>query len=180
MNIPFPALLVLLVGARQVGPRPAQIILFRHAEKPADPANPHLSPDGVARAAKLAGFLTSDPIMIRFGAPAAIFATKTTKDANGQRTQETVAPLAKALNRAVETPFLGREYKGLARLILETPAYAGKTVIICWNHENIPQLAAALGVHPKPPPWKGSVYGRVYVITYRKGKASLEEVKERL
>lgn len=27
--------------------RPAQIILFRHAEKPADKANPHLSPEGV-------------------------------------------------------------------------------------------------------------------------------------
>ena len=34
------------------------------------------------------------------------------------------------------------DYVALAHLILADPAYAGKTVLICWNHEEIPQLAA--------------------------------------
>jgi hypothetical protein len=153
--------------------RPAHIILIRHAEKPADPQNPHLSRAGVRRAQRLVSFITTDPAMTRFGLPVAVFATRTTKDDNGQRTQETVAPLARALTLPVQTPYLGKDYAQLAKLILSDPAYAGKTVLICWNHEEIPQLVAALGVTPEPPKWKGSVFDRVYVISYQGGTAVL-------
>ena len=152
---------------------PAQIILIRHAEKPADPNDPHLSPAGVKRAERLVAFITTDPAMTRFGLPVAVFATKTTKRDDGQRTQETVAPLARALKLRVQTPYLGRFYAPLAKLVLANPAYAGKTVLICWNHEEIPQLAAALGVTPEPPKWKGSVFDQVYIISYQDGKAAL-------
>jgi hypothetical protein len=152
---------------------PAQIIVIRHAEKPHDETDPHLSPQGVARAKQFVSFIASDPAMARFGPPVAIFATKTTKDDNGQRTQETVAPLATTLKRSVLTPYHGKQYAELAKDILNNPAYAGKTVIICWNHEEIPELAAALGVTPQPPKWKGSVFDQVYVISYHDGKATL-------
>jgi hypothetical protein len=153
--------------------RPAQIILIRHADKPADPKDPHLSQAGVQRAERLVSFITTDPAMTRFGLPVAVFATRTTKDSNGQRTQETVAPLARALKLPVQTPFLGKDYAALASLILADPAYAGKTVLICWNHEEIPRLAAALGVTPEPPKWKASAFDKVYVISYNNGKATL-------
>ncbi len=42
-------------------PRPAQIILIRHADEPADPEDPHLSPAGVKRAERLVSFITTDP-----------------------------------------------------------------------------------------------------------------------
>jgi hypothetical protein len=153
--------------------RPGQIILIRHAEKPVDPADPHLSRAGVERARQFVSFIQTDPAMRRFGSPVAVFATQTTKDDNGQRTQETVAPLAAALGLTVQTPYHGKDFTALATRILSTPAYAGKTVVICWNHEEIPQLAAALGVTPAPPKWKGSVFDMVYVITYRRGLAAL-------
>jgi hypothetical protein len=154
-------------------PRPAQIILIRHAEKPPDPEDPHLSRAGRKRAERLVSFITTDPAMTKFGLPVAVFATQATKHDNGQRTQETVAPLARALKLPVQTPYLGKDYPALAKLVLATPAYAGKTVLICWNHEEIPQLAAALGVTPEPPKWKGSVFDQVYVISYHDGKAAL-------
>ena len=154
-------------------PRPAQIILIRHADKPADPKDPHLSRAGVQRAERLVPFITTDPAMTRFGLPVAVFATRTTKDDNGQRTQETVAPVARVLKLPVQTPFLGKDYAALANLILAEAAYAGKAVLICWNHEEIPQLAAALGVTPIPPKWKGSVFDQVYIISYHDDKAAL-------
>jgi hypothetical protein len=153
---------------------PAHIILIRHGEKPADPDNSHLSPAGVARAQQLVPFITKDPAMSKLGVPVAVFASQTTKHDNGQRSQETVAPLAKALNLPVQTPFRSNNYAALAEQILANPAYSGKTVLIAWTHEEIPRLAAALGVTPRPPKWKDSVYDRVYVISYGKGgKASL-------
>jgi hypothetical protein len=153
--------------------RPAQIILIRHAEKPTDPANPHLSAAGVERAKQLVSFIKTDSAMTRFGLPVAVFATATTKDDNGQRTQETVAPLAAALKLRVQTPYHGKDYAALAKRILSNRAYAGKTVLICWNHEEIPQLAAALGAASAPSKWRGSVFDVVYVISYRRGSAAL-------
>jgi hypothetical protein len=153
--------------------RPAQIILIRHADEPDDPNNPHLSPAGVKRAEQLVSFVTTDSAMTRFGVPVAVFATRTTKHGNGQRTQETVTPLARTLRLAVQTPFQAKDFAALAKRILLDPGYAGKTVLICWNHEEIPQLARALGIKPEPPKWKAKVYDLVYVITYHDGKAAL-------
>jgi hypothetical protein len=152
---------------------PSRIILIRHAEKPDDPADPHLTEAGRARAKRLVTYITTDPAMIRLGAPVAVYATQTTKHDDGQRTQETVAPLARALKLTVQTPYLGKEYAAIAREILANPSYRGKTILICWNHETITELASALGVVPQPPKWKGSVFDRVYVISYTGGKASI-------
>jgi len=171
---------VLALLAPPQATRPAQIILFRHAEKPADKSNPHLSPEGVRRARQLVGFLATDPAVNKYGKPVAIFATKTTKDDDGQRTQETVAPAAAALKLAVQTPFLGKQYKQLAKLILGNPAYAGKTVLICWNHDVMPELAAELGVSPQPPAWKAKEYDQVYVISFRGKEAMLSVMAENL
>lgn len=154
-------------------PLPAQIILIRHAEEPADPKDPHLSEAGVQRAERLVSFITRDSAMTRFGPPVAVFATRTTNDGNGQRTQETVAPLARRLQLQVQTPFTSRHYTALARRILGIPEYAGKTVLVCWTHSSIPELAATLGITPPPPRWKDKVYDRGYLISYRDGRATL-------
>src|SRR5690242_11533265 len=50
-----------LTPARSAVSGPAQIVLIRHAEKPADPTNPHLSPAGVNRAERLVAFIKTDP-----------------------------------------------------------------------------------------------------------------------
>jgi hypothetical protein len=146
---------------------PGRIVLIRHGEEPSDIGDPHLSKDGRARAKAFVEFMTHDPAMIRLGKPAAIFATETTKDNNGQRTQETVAPLATTLRLRVLTPYHSKDYDKLAKRVLSDPSLAGKTVVVCWNHEWLPQLAAALGVTPEPTKWKGKVYDLVYVITYK-------------
>ena len=46
--------------------------MFRHAEKPADEAKPHLSAEGVRRARKLVGFLATDPVVNKYGKPVAL------------------------------------------------------------------------------------------------------------
>ena len=173
------ALVLALVTPPQAA-RPAQIILFRHAEKPADKTNPHLSAAGMRRARLLVGFLRANPVVNQYGKPVAIFATRTTKDDDGQRTQETVAPAAAALKLRVQTPFLGKDYKQLAKRILGNPAYAGKTVVICWNHDVLAELAAELGVSPKPPAWKGQEYDQVYVIAFRGKEATLTVIAQNL
>jgi hypothetical protein len=52
-------------------------------------------------------------------------------------------------------------------------------VLICWHHGNIPNLAIALGI-PKPPPWPGSVFDRVWQLTYTAGKPVLQDLPQQL
>jgi hypothetical protein len=174
----FAALLCFSLASAVVGQSPgkwpAQIILIRHAEEPRDKHNPHLSHTGVERAGRLVSFIGTDSLMVRFGPPVAIFATRTTHDGFGQRTQETVAPLAQQLHLPVQTPFLSSQYAAVARLILTNPGYAGKTVLVCWTHTRLAPLLGALGVTPRPHKWKDTVYDQGYVITYA-GKKTMAE-----
>lgn len=156
---------------------PAQVIVIRHAEKPRDETNPHLSSAGQSRAAELVPFITTDGSASRFGTPAALFAPRPTRDGNGQRSLETLTPLATALKLDVQTPYRPAEYAVFARWILRNAAYSGKTVVIAWTHDEIPDLVAELGAKPKPPRWKSKVFDRVYLITYRDGKAELGETR---
>ena len=176
----FVLMLALLVAVQWAAAQPAQIILIRHAEKPDSPDAVHLSKAGEKRAKNLVPFITSDAELTKYGLPVALFATGTTKHGRGQRTQETITPLATELKLPVEAPYQSENYGVLAKMILANRQYEGKTVLICWNHEEIPQLAAALGVHPQPPKWKDNVYDRVYLISYHDGKATLQDLPQKL
>src|SRR5947209_13654180 len=131
----FWVIVFVIVGTiRWASAQPAQIILIRHAEKPADPEALHLSKEGRKRAKALVPFLTNSPALTQHGLPVALFAAQPTKHGHGLRTQETIAPLAKALHLKIETPFLSENYPALAKLILNNPKYEGKAVLICWMH----------------------------------------------
>jgi hypothetical protein len=54
-------------------------------------------------------------------------------------------------------------------------------VLICWDHDFIPQLAAALGGKPQPPRWPGAVFDRVFIISPTgAGAPTLVDMPQRL
>src|SRR5690242_3535393 len=83
---------------------PAQIIVLRHAEKPDNEKALHLSPKGQERAQALVKFFTENRKATRYGAPAALYATRPTRRGHGQRPGETLAPLAKELKQTIHMP----------------------------------------------------------------------------
>jgi hypothetical protein len=153
--------------------RPSRVILFRHAEKPADDADHDLSPRGRERAAALAELL-GGPSDLR---PDVLFATRTESDGGGVRTQQTLAPLAERLGLEVRCPFKKDQYERLAAHVLEDASLAGKVVAICWNHTNLPAFAAALGLGDGAPSrWDKDTFDRFWVISYEGGPARLREL----
>jgi hypothetical protein len=164
--------------ASEAGARPAEVILFRHAEKPADPNDVHLARLGEERAEMLARYLTSAPALTNAGLPGVLFATAWTKHYHSRRPFETLEPLARKLQLTIQQPFLAEQYAQLARDILENPAYDGKVVVVCWVHEELPELAHALGVRPKPSSWKAQVYDRIWKITWTKHRTRLHELRQ--
>ena len=183
-------------------------MIVRHGEKLGDSSSdkdggPNLSMRGSARAAALpqlfapaktpygcalsigksqsfsGGYVavTVQGITPRFLTPAFLFATQASKSSN--RPVETITPLSAALNLTYDDKHADGDYGKVASDILTNSKYVGAVVLVCWHHGNIPNLAIALGVE-KPPPWRGTIFDRVWVISYSGGKASLADDAQEL
>ena len=170
----------LFLSALASGAPPAQIILLRHGEKPDDADAEHLSARGKERALALVSLLGRGAPLTHNAPVAALYATRITKHNRSQRTGETLAPLSKDLALPVNMAYDSDNYSLLVRSVLNNPAYSGKTVIVCWTHHDIAQLAAAFGVRPGPDHWKEKTFDRLWIITYREGRVELRDAPQRL
>ncbi len=175
-----PLLAVLLFSALTAFGQPAQIILLRHAEKPDDETALHLSPRGEERARALVSLFGRNSTLTSNAPIAALYATRVTKHGHSHRTGETLSPLAKELGLPVQTPYDTEMYSLLASDILGNRAYQGKSVVVCWTHHDIADLAAALGVKPKPPPWKDKTFDRLWLIRPGARAAEFQDLPQRL
>ena len=174
MKAALTILLAILTGcAHEATPpfvRPKAILLIRHAEKPADDTDIHLSPEGKKRADALPElFKKSDTRPDPFPTPDFIIATKASKHSN--RPVETVTPLTKALKLEIDTTYANDSYADLAEKLYTTPKYEGKVVLICWHHGTLPEFATTLGATGVPDKWKDAVFDQVWMVTFgEKGK----------
>ncbi len=149
----------------------AKIMLIRHAEKPEGDGGPGLMPSGVEnpRALTLAGWKRANALVGLFnpsdGAlPRPPLAKPNSLFASGSeslRPRQTVAPLAAALNLPVRTFLKGQEIE-----LVAAAKKAEDPVLISWQHEGIPTIAALIrgGAEGVPPKWPGHVYDLVWVF----------------
>jgi hypothetical protein len=163
------------------GKTPAVLFILRHAEKPVgDDKSPDLSPVGFMRARALPSLFVAAPgsnKLPRFPHPNFLFASAPAKHSN--RPLETITPLAQALNLRVNTDFADLETAQIAKRIL-SGAYAGKFVLICWHHGEIPQLAKAFGVAHVPHSWDQDVFDQIWEIQWIDGKPQMVVLPQRL
>jgi len=160
---------------------PATVLLIRHAEKPPDDdPSVHLSAEGKKRADALPGLFEMSKIRPDpFPKPAFVFAAANSMKSH--RSVETVLPLAEAFDLKLRTPLKNEDFAKLAKHVLTDPKYAGKTVLICWHHGTMPQLARALGATDAPGDWKGSAFNRVWRIDFGDGgKATFRDLPQKL
>jgi hypothetical protein len=138
---------------------PKVVYILRHGEKAESTGDTGLSPRGVERAAALARVIPE-----RFCVPDFIFATK--RSAHSDRPVLTMRPLAKALHLTILDSYADDEVKELAHDLLSDSKYSGKTILICWHHGQIPNLARALGAKDSPVSWPGEIYDRVWRLEF--------------
>lgn len=159
---------------------PRQVLLIRHAEKPPEEAmSDQLNDKGKSRAAALPKlFEKSADRPEPFARPHFIFAGANTK--KSARSTRTVAPLAAALNVKVTAKYEKDDFASLARGLVSDAKYAGKTVLVAWNHSNLQGFAKALGAKIVPE-WKDDVFDRVWVLTWdANGKVGFKDVSQQL
>jgi hypothetical protein len=167
----------------QQGPTNATILIIRHAEAPPKPSdtkkekpgtfNPDLTPAGQARANAYAAYFDDwfsadgkSPVQIN-----RLFAAD--ESPMSRRPILTLEPLSHQLNLYIDHRFKDTHYADLATELQTDPEYAGDTILICWHHGHLIDLANALGMpQGKVPPtwkdgkWPGSVYGYVAQLVY--------------
>jgi broad specificity phosphatase PhoE len=183
-------LVAVLVFAVAASPRaaaqPANIILIRHGEKPADKTDPNLNWFGKARAAALVSYFTSSPDMKPLGTPTVLFA-QASPPGHSLRPYQTIKPYADSLTppAAIDQKYESKEYAKLVTHVLadKDGLYKGKTLLICWEHDHLALMAAefakqlaAAGVTltgaPKQWEWPGGeVFGRTWVFSFSSAKA---------
>ena len=167
-----------VVGTLCAYSQPKEIVILRHAEEPQG-NSVHLSAKGQKRARALADFFQTNAVVTQFGQPVALFAARP-KPGRSQRSVETLIATSEALGQPIRQQFTQEQYAALARKILTAPSFKGRTVVIVWTHSYIDDLAAALGVRPKPRDWKSSAYDRAWVIVRSPGRVTLTDIPQRL
>ena len=140
-----------------------RVVIIRHGEKP-ETGN-HLSCQGQNRALLLPAVLFR-----KFNKPGHIYvpAMGVGKSNAHARMFETIVPFAVKYGLDVNSEFQVDGYAAIADRVL------GKngTVLMVWQHDAIPVLAAHLGV-ANPPKWKDKDFDSIWIITFASGKTSL-------
>ena len=150
----------------------------RHGEKP-DPSSPlpgvdingspagnnSLTEVGWNRARHLVDLFDPPGGTVRPGLarPKLIYAAGANEGGSGERARETITPLAQRLGLPVNSSLGKGDEQTLAAQITAQP---GPT-LICWQHGEIPAIAAAFGsVNPAPPAvWPNERFDVVWTLT---------------
>lgn len=167
---------ILVLALFSLEATPAQVLIIRHAEKPAEGI--HLDQRGWERAYALAPFFKGRPEVLEFGPPVAIFAMGQSHEDSSLRPQETVQEIGKIFNIRPITQYTKKQSEELVKEILSNPAYEGKSVLICWEHKAIAEIVEKFGAHP--PKWHGSVFDRVYKLVFRGSAVDFYDLPQRL
>jgi broad specificity phosphatase PhoE len=155
---------------------PTVVMVIRHGEKPEDDSTPGFDANGTQdesslttvgwdRAHRLADLFDPTQGAVRSGLarPKAIYAAGANEEGEGQRTRETVKPLADRLGIPVNISYGKGDIESLVQHVLTQP---GPT-LISWQHSDIPSIAEAFpSVTPTPPSeWPDDRFDVVWTFT---------------
>lgn len=142
---------------------PDDIILLRHGEEPSDENDPDLSSPGRERAERLATYLPAT-----FGKPDLVVAASPNR--TSVRCYLTMRPLCMALQSHVWTPLRANQGPELAKALLTDPALTANTVLVCWTHTYLPDLAKSLKARcgDYPDTWNESMFDLILHLTFRR------------
>ena len=158
--------------------KPAQVVIIRHAEKSSD-EDPDLSPRGSQRAQALVGFILTNAKINLFGPPVAIYATEPQSDGS-VRAIKTVTPLAEKLQLTINHDFTKKNVSNMVDSILRNRSYDGRTVLISWVRNTIPEVADDFGAQA-PSSWPSEIFDRAWILTFDKsGVIRFEDIPQRL
>lgn len=162
---------------------PQLVFIIRHAEKTGKKNDLQLSKKGIERAnVVFQMFETSKNRPSPFPTPDFIFAAS--NSTSSHRPLQTVIPLAMRLRLPIDYTYASKrsstpdkdagkekfpktdDMLGLRAELFGNSNYRGKTILVSWRHSTIPELAKTLGAKKAPEKWEGTVFDRVWQLSY--------------
>ncbi|QNK62494.1 histidine phosphatase family protein [Pedobacter sp. PAMC26386] len=133
-----------------------RIVIIRHAEK--QEQNENLNCQGLNRSLKLINVLYK-----KIGIPVSIYVPPL---GNGNKTLhsrmfQTITPFAVRYNVSINSSYDENDFERIAKEIKHQKG----TVLLVWNHSQIPALAKALGVKHQKLKWNASDFDSMWIIT---------------
>jgi hypothetical protein len=147
-----------------------KLVFIRHAERPDNGEN--LSCAGFNRSVLLPAVLSR-----KFTLPADIFipSIKPGNVTKRSRMLETILPYAIKYNLSINSRYDENDSKRIAAALLKETG----TVIIVWDHAEIPDIVRALGI-TQYLKWDGDDFDSIWIITFSKSKPVLRVDREGL
>ena len=167
-------LALFLLGISFAQAMPAQVVLIRHAEKPA--SGDELSRLGEERAKALVHYLATNFDVNLYGPISAIFAAKPPSSHGSMRSIETVTPYARATGLQINVRFDKYDLKKMVKQIEDDSTLNGKTVLICFDHDSLWEIADDFGLDS--PLWDKKSYDRTWLITFLGGRPKLRDLPQ--
>jgi len=162
VRLVFHLLIVFLISIHSYGQD--SVIIIRHGEKPANGDN--LDCKGLNRALGLPEVLHS-----KIGVPYYTYipAIETGKATKHARMFQTVSPFAIKYNLEINSKFDKTDSNGVVKEVtgkLDKKHKHG-TILLVWEHHNIPPITRALGVPAgEVPEWDDNDFDSIWIITY--------------
>jgi hypothetical protein len=157
---------------------PAQIVIFRNAEKIR--GGYELNERGWERAYGLVTFIKHNRNTSRFGKPIAIFSVRPQKNASLIRMRQTMIPLSQELRIPIQNDYDQNDIDKLVNTIRSRKQYNGKTVVICWQSDKIPELVRSLGLKHMRSEWRDA-FDRAWILRYQDNRiVEFKDIPQRL
>ncbi|HKP83825.1 MAG TPA: hypothetical protein VJT69_17555 [Pyrinomonadaceae bacterium] len=180
---------------KKTNKRATKIMLIRHAEKPAKDSAPYgvtaegerskesLEVRGWQRAGGLANLLAPTNGHFQHAAlakPQFLFASKPLRRKGSKRPLETVTPLAQKLAIRINSSFQRADFEDM----LEEVFASKGVVLICWQREYIPDIAAHILGNKKlaPKNWPEDCFDMIWVFDLARSslKYTFKQVPQKL
>lgn len=170
-------------------------MLIRHAEKPAKDLVPYgvtsdgerskesLEVRGWQRAGALANLLAPANGRLQHASlakPQFLFASKPLRRKGSRRPIETITPLADKLAIRINSSFQRSDFESMLEEVLSCKG----VVLICWQREYIPEIAAEILGNKKiaPPDWPDDCFDMIWVfdLVRSSSKYKFKQVPQKL
>jgi hypothetical protein len=153
-----------------MGHNNSTIMVIRHAEKPTDniqgvTAQGEKDPEslivmGWQRAGALARLFAVPPSPMCV--PQFLFAAGAEKATSSERPVETITPLSAKLGLKINTTWKKKHWSEMTDAALQVKG----VVLICWQHDDIPNIANKILGKDVAPKWPGDRFDMVWLFTY--------------
>ena len=162
--------LIFFISVADAQQKNLKLVFIRHAEKQEEGDN--LNCQGLNRSMSLPAVLYR-----KFGRPSNVYVPALGMGQSTKHTRmlQTISPFVSKYNLNINSAFDVKDARHVGKALLDESG----TIIIVWEHKNLPDILNYIGVRNNLD-WPGNDFDSIWMVTFPNGKAVLTKDREGL